>query len=135
MKYILAFTIIFTLHMVTIKTFKEIALSFPEASEEPHFEKPSYRVNKKIFATLSEKDKRACLKFSEIDQSSFCSFDPTVIYPVPNKWGKQGWTFIMLSKVKREMLEDALTTAYCTVAPARLSKPISEQRDSALYYS
>ena len=38
--------------MVSIDTFRKLALSFDEAVEQPHFEKPSFRVNKKIFATL-----------------------------------------------------------------------------------
>lgn len=87
--------------MVSIKAFRKLALSFPETTELPHFENTSFRVMKKIFATLSENRERACLKFSEIDQSAFCSFDETVIYPVPNKWGKQGWTLVELNKVKK----------------------------------
>jgi predicted DNA-binding protein (MmcQ/YjbR family) len=102
--------------MISIATFRKLALSFPETTELPHFEKTSFRIGKKIFATLSEKDKLACLKFSEIDQSVFSAFDKTIIYPVPNKWGKQGWTYISLDKIKKEMLTDALTTAYTEVS-------------------
>ncbi len=36
--------------MVSFAQIKEIALSLPETSEAPHFEKISFRVNKKIFA-------------------------------------------------------------------------------------
>jgi hypothetical protein len=68
--------------MVSISTFKKLAISFPEVRELPHFEKTSFRVKKKIFATLSENEMRAKLKFNEIDQSVFCSIDKEVIYPV-----------------------------------------------------
>ena len=98
--------------MVSIKNFKELALSFPETFERPHFEKTSFRVKNKIFATLSEETNLAVVKLSEIDQSVFCSFDKSVIYPVDNKWGRQGWTAIHLKKVRKDMLRDALTTAY-----------------------
>jgi len=108
--------------MVTIEKFRALALSFPEAIEQPHFENASFRVGKKIFATLNEKEKKACLKLSEINQNVFSAFDKTIIYPVPNKWGKQGWTFVHLNKVRSEMLKDALTTAFYEVAPKRLSK-------------
>lgn len=37
--------------MVSIDTLRKLALSFPEVTEEPHFEKTSFRVKKKIFAT------------------------------------------------------------------------------------
>ena len=97
---------------MTIEIFKQLALSFPDVIEAPHFDKTSFRIKKKIFATLSEKDYRACVKLSEIDQSVFCSFDKTIIYPVPNKWGKQGWTLVDLKKIKKPMLKDLLQTAY-----------------------
>jgi hypothetical protein len=107
--------------MVKTDAFKKIALSFPGTSEQPHFEKISFRVNKKVFATLDTQNKQACLKLSAIDQSVFCAFDKTIIFPVPNKWGTQGWTFVNLEKIRKEMLVDALTTAWRTVAPKKLS--------------
>ena len=98
--------------MVDITYFRQMALSFPDTAEMPHFEKPSFRVKKKIFATLSVEKKLACLKLSPVDQSVFCAYDKTIIYPVPNKWGKQGWTFVDLKKIRKTMLKDALSTAY-----------------------
>ncbi len=99
---------------------RKVALSLPETSEKPHFEKTSFRVRNKIFVTYEEKINRACLKFSEIDQDVFCFIDKTLIYPVPNKWGKQGWTFIELDRLDNEILEDAIKTAYKEVAPKKL---------------
>ena len=107
--------------MVDINTFREIALSFPETTEHAHFEKPSFRVGKKIFATFDLKNNLACIKLSEMDQDVFSLFDKSVIYPVPNIWGKNGWTYINLNKVRKDMLIEVLTTAYCEVAPKKLS--------------
>ncbi|MDQ3142360.1 MAG: MmcQ/YjbR family DNA-binding protein [Bacteroidota bacterium] len=101
--------------MVDIETFTELALSFPGAIELPHFEKTSFRVNKKIFATLDIKLHRACLMLSEIDQSVFSAIDKTVIYPVPNKWGKQGATYVELKMVNKNILKDALNQAYTKI--------------------
>jgi len=98
--------------MVTIETFRELALSHPDAVEQPHFEKTSFRIKKKIFATLSTYDMRACLKLSEIDQSVFCTLDKSIVYPVDNKWGKMGWTMFTLEKVGEEMMSEALEKAY-----------------------
>lgn len=108
--------------MVTIDTLRKMALSFEGADEQPHFEKTSFRVKNKIFATIDSKNQRACLKLSEIDQSVFSAYDPSVIYPIPNKWGKMGWTWFELKKVRKDMLSDALTQAYCEVAPKNLAK-------------
>lgn len=107
--------------MVSIETFRQFALSFEEAVEQPHFEKTSFRVNKKIFATLDISNKTIAVKLSETDQSVFCSFDKSIIYPVSGTWGKQGWTITELSKIKLQMLKDILTTSYCNAAPKRLS--------------
>jgi hypothetical protein len=114
--------------MVSIKTFRELALSLPEATEAPHFERTAFKV-KKIFATLDEKAKLACVMLSPVDQSSFCTFDNSIIYPVPNKWGIQGATYIELTKVKKEMLMDALVSAYIDKAPKNLAADMKAKRD------
>ncbi len=108
--------------MVDIKFVQKLALSFDDTEEKPHFEKTSFRVKKKIFATVDAKRKQACIKLSEIDQSVFSAYNPAIIYPVPNKWGKQGWTIVELTKVPKEMFRDALTSAYCSVAPKKLAE-------------
>jgi predicted DNA-binding protein (MmcQ/YjbR family) len=108
--------------MIDIKTARKLALAFDETEEQPHFEKTSFRVKKKIFATLDTKKKQACIKLSEIDQSVFSAYNPVIIYPVPNKWGKQGWTMVDLQKVPKAIFRDALTMAYCAVAPKKLSQ-------------
>ena len=101
--------------MVSIDTFRKLAMSFPNVTEEPHFEKTSFRINKKIFATFDEKNNNAILKLNEIDQSVFCASSEMIFYPIPNKWGKQGWTIVELSKVRTEMFEDALILSYQNV--------------------
>ena len=100
--------------MVTLEKFRHIALSFIGSTEQAHFEKPSFRVGKKIFATYDLKNNQACLKLTEIDQSVFTAFDPENIFPVPNKWGKQGWTYFKLDKMREDLFSDALTQAYQT---------------------
>ncbi len=99
-----------------------MALSFRGTVELAHFERASFRVNKKIFSTLAEKEKIVMVKLSLTDQSVFCSFDKTIIYPVPGGWGQHGATFIELKKIKKAMLMDALTCAYCNVAPKKLTE-------------
>jgi hypothetical protein len=109
--------------MVTIEEARKLALSFPETDERPHFDKKAFRVKKKIFATLDKKARRMMVKLSPTDQSVFCSYNSEVIYPVPGGWGRQGATFVELRKVRKTMFKDALTTAYCTVAPPKLGDP------------
>lgn len=110
--------------MVSINTFRKLALSFPEVTEVPHFEKTSFRVKNKIFATYDGTKKRACIKLSEIDQDVFSKAANMIIFPVENKWSKQGWTLVEMSKVRKELFIDALTTAYCEVAPKKLADQV-----------
>lgn len=108
--------------MITVKEARKLALSFPEVLELPHFEKASFRVNKKIFSTLSEKENIAMLKLSLVDQSVFCDMSNGAVYPVPGGWGKQGATYFDLKKVKKKMLKDAMTCSYNLVAGRKKSK-------------
>lgn len=110
--------------MINFELLRKTALAFPEASEEPHFDKTSFRVKKKIFATYNRIEHRACIKLSAIDQHVFCQIQKEIIYPVNNKWGKQGWTLINLQHVDEAIFMDALTTAYCNVAPPNLAQII-----------
>lgn len=107
--------------MVEINAFREIALSFPEASEKAHFDKTAFTIGEKVFVTLNERLAQATVKLTVQEQDLFSLFDKTVIYPVPNSWGKKGWTIIELRKVEEQTLRDALTSAYRTTAPKRLA--------------
>jgi hypothetical protein len=106
--------------MVSLDEAKKIALGLPEAEEKKHFEKPDFRVGNKIFAVLHLDKNSMVVKLSATDQSVFCAFDETIIYPVPGGWGRRGWTMINLKKVKKAMLVDAMNTAWKTVAPPKM---------------
>ncbi|HEY0679056.1 MAG TPA: MmcQ/YjbR family DNA-binding protein [Chitinophagaceae bacterium] len=108
--------------MVSLDNFRKLALSFPEAEEQPHFNLPSFRVKKKIFATLWEKENKAMIKFTPLDQSVFCAYGDAVFYPVPGFWGKKGATFVDLGKVRKDMLKDALSVAYEAVTAKKQKK-------------
>ncbi|MEO6977189.1 MAG: MmcQ/YjbR family DNA-binding protein [Mucilaginibacter sp.] len=97
--------------MVEIETARQIALSLPGTTEHDHFGKPAFKV-KRIFSTFWIPERRMMVSLSPVDQSVFHSFDPTVFYPVPNKWGLKGATFVELDKVREDMLRDALTLAW-----------------------
>jgi len=108
--------------MIDIKTVRHLASAFDETEEKPHFHKQSFRIRKKIFATLDTQAKTVVLKLSAVDQSVFSDYNRAAIYPVPGGWGKQGWTTIELKKVRKDIFKDALTTAYCTAAPKKLAE-------------
>lgn len=108
--------------MISLSQAASLALTYEEATEAPHFEKRSFRIKGKIFLTLDSALHRACVKLSPSDQDAFSLMDKTIIYPIPNKWGQQGWTFVELKKVKPVVFKAVLCAAYCHVAPAKLAK-------------
>ena len=108
--------------MVDIPSFRKWALALPDAVEVPHFDIPSFRVNKKIFATIHLKTNRAMLKLPLEEQSVFCAYGKEIFFPVPGFWGKQGATFVDLGKVRKDMFKDALKVAYDSVASAKKTK-------------
>lgn len=98
--------------MVSVQTFRKIALSFPNTEELPHFHLASFRVRKKIFATLNTEEKRVMLKLTPQLQSVYCSYDPVVFFPVPGTWGKQGATYTDLKKISPSLCKETLSIAY-----------------------
>ncbi|MBC7883974.1 MAG: MmcQ/YjbR family DNA-binding protein [Saprospiraceae bacterium] len=113
--------------MITFSEFRSLAFTFPDVTESPHFEKTSFRLRKKIFATYAEKEHKVCLKLSEADQSAFTVLGKTRVSAVPNKWGSQGWTFFELSDMDVDMMRDALACAYAEVETKRGTHGKNEQ--------
>jgi predicted DNA-binding protein (MmcQ/YjbR family) len=111
---------------MNFETIKNIALSLPETTESPHFEKTSFRVKSKIFLTFDIPRNQFCVKLSPKEQDLFCLFDKAAIFPVPNKWGKQGWTLAEIQKIPEEMMRDLITAAYLTVAPKKLAESLQK---------
>lgn len=107
--------------MVDSNAFISIAKSFDETVEQPHFDKLSYRVNKKIFATLDLQNNIAFLKLTPAEQVVYCAIDETAIFPVKGGWGKMGYTCFELNRLRKEVVISATTSAYCNSAPKRLS--------------
>jgi predicted DNA-binding protein (MmcQ/YjbR family) len=105
--------------MVTEKEIETWALALPDAVQVPHFEKTSFRIKKKIFATVDSKTNRLVVKLSEVDQSVFGSYDPTIIHPVPGAWGKQGYTIIELKRVRKDLCRETLRVSYEQVSKTK----------------
>lgn len=106
--------------MTNFSLLHEYVMSLPEVTEEPHFEKKSYRVKKKIIATVSADEGFFVVKLTEMQQSLFCKWDESACHPVPNKWGLQGWTRVYFEKVDEDFLKDIVKTSYVNVAPKKL---------------
>lgn len=104
---------------------RRTSLSFPEAEEQPHFDKSSLRVRGKIFATLPEPG-YFVFKATLADQAILTDMFPEVFSLAG--WAHQGWTKVNLGTITVAQLEDVLTKAWCNVAPKRVVKAWQEAK-------
>jgi len=99
-----------------IDLFRRLALSLPEAVESSHMGHPDFRLNDRIFATLSaQREGKGTLKLTPEQQQSFIAEMPTIFAPVQGGWGRMGMTFVDLQQVEQDILQGALATAYNNV--------------------
>lgn len=98
--------------MVAPEFVREMALSFEGTDEKPHFERTAFTVKKKIFATLSLRDKTLNLRFTPQVQMIFCPPNSDAIFAIPNGWGRQGWATINLDRANKKLVQSALEEAY-----------------------
>ena len=102
--------------MITQEAFTNMALSFNGVEQVPHFERIGFKVSgKRMFTTYLDKDNTANIFLTPAEQELFCQMDPVNIYPVPNKWGEKGATTFQLNGVQREIVLEALVSAYNAV--------------------
>ncbi len=98
--------------MSSIPEFLDLLSEFEEVESQEHFDRIGFRIRgKRMFATLLESTASVNFKLSLEDQSSFSEKSPG-IYPVPNKFAEHGWTTFELEKLSKELLFNAIESAY-----------------------
>lgn len=102
-----------------IEAFRALALSLPDAVEAPHFDRPSFRVRNRIFATLRPAERRGVLKLPREAQEAVVASAPAVFALTP--WARQGWTSVDLERVDPDELRELTVEAWAGVAPKRVA--------------
>ncbi|WJR66761.1 MmcQ/YjbR family DNA-binding protein [Neorhizobium sp. CSC1952] len=102
--------------MATADMLRRLALSLEGTAEAPHFDRAAFKV-KRIYVTLAADGLTANFKFAPDEQQFKCMMLPDAFFPVPNAWGRQGWTTAILSRLEEADLRDALETAWRHAVP------------------
>jgi len=97
--------------VVTISEFVELATELEGTVSAPHFDRTAFKV-KRNYATLAADGLTANLNLNPDEQELKCLTHPEAFAPVPNAWGKQGWTTATLSELTMAELRDALEMAW-----------------------
>jgi hypothetical protein len=104
-----------------LETARRFALSLPETTEEPHFEKSSFRVKGKIFATVPLGGKQLNVFADPSEISALVEEQPDAYVPIV--WGKQtksDWVQVNLAAADRAQVQELLEDAWRAKAPKRV---------------
>jgi hypothetical protein len=106
----------------TAEDFRRIALSLEGTTEAPHFDRRAFKV-RRIYATLAADGVSANLKLTPDEQEFKCLLAPEAFSPIPNGWGRQGWTIATLAALSEDELRAALEMAHAhATGPTRRRK-------------
>jgi YjbR len=96
-----------------IELFRRLALSLPGAVESSHMNHPDFRLNDRIFATLSGQESGCgVLKLTPEQQQEFVTDQPKAFSPVQGGWGRMGMTFVRLDEADESLIAGSLKIAY-----------------------
>ena len=109
-----------------IVLFRRLALNLPGAVEGAHMGHPDFRLNGRIFATLSAQQKGCgVVKLTPEQQQSFITEQPQAFTPVHGGWGRMGMTFVHL-EADEALIAGALSTAHRNLLTKQRKKRSSQ---------
>jgi hypothetical protein len=111
-----------------IALFRKLALRLEGAVESSHMNHPDFRLNNRIFATLSAQEKGCgVLKLTTEQQKAFIADQPHIFSPVQGGWGRMGMTFLHLNEADESIMAGALKTAYNNLQKKQSQKKSSKK--------
>ncbi len=106
--------------MISSNEFRALALSFPEAIEAPHFERASFRVRGRIFATIAADNQSGMLKLDLDTHEALLRAQPKAFFSFGG-FSRTGATGVHFSRLRKALLRELLVQAWRNVAPKKLA--------------
>jgi hypothetical protein len=104
-----------------LDTARRFALSLPETTEEPHFEKSSFRVKGKIFATVPVGGRCLHVYVGPDERRALLEQDPTTFEEiVSGRRSAVDWIRVVLRSADRAQVCELLEDAWRAKAPPRV---------------
>lgn len=104
--------------MATADDLRTLALALPGTVERPHMDRAAFAVDR-IFVTLGPDGQTANFRFTPDEQVFKCQLAPDVFVPIPNGWGRRGWTTALLHAASKRDLAAALQMAHAHAVGGR----------------
>jgi hypothetical protein len=114
---------------VRYATARDFALSLPETTEEPHFEKSSFRVRGKIFCTVPEGQRHLHLQVDPAERRALIEGNPAAYEEVV--WGARvvdDHVRVVLAHADRAEVCELLEDAWRCKAPKRVVQAYDADR-------
>jgi hypothetical protein len=107
---------------------RRLALSMPEATEEPHFDMTSFRVRGKIFVTVPPDGSRLHVFVDPLEVEAYVAQDPAAFEPL--HWGKQvRGLCVTLAPTSAASLAEIIEEAWRRKAPKSLVTAFDQRLD------
>ena len=103
-----------------------MALSLDGAVEQSHMRHPDFRVNGRIFATLTADEREGVVMLPPEEQTHLIDEHPAIFKPAAGAWGRQGCTVVHLANAKPPVVRGALLLAWQHM----LEKPAKRSRST-----
>jgi predicted DNA-binding protein (MmcQ/YjbR family) len=106
---------------VTAQRVRELVAHLADTEEGVHHGHPDFRVNKKIFATLSETEERAALRLTHTEARALAERTPALFRLVSDR-EPVAWVSVLLTQADETELADLLEEAWSlrvSEAPSR----------------
>jgi len=105
---------------MTARVFRKLALSLPESHEEPHFDRASFRVGKKIFATLTAKGDEVMVRVAPPERLFALLGGRRDVFFDYGAWtARNGALGVRLARVPPGLMRELLVDSWRHVAPKR----------------
>lgn len=114
---------------MTSRAFRALALSLPEAHEAPHFERASFRVGKKLFATMTADGTEAMVRVADRELlEALLQAHSETFFSYGGWTDKNGALGVRLAKAEAALLRELVTDAWRRIAPKRAQAALSARR-------
>jgi hypothetical protein len=98
---------------LTADRVRALVATLPGAAEGAHHGHPDFRVQKKIFATLTESEDRAALRLTQLEARELARSRPETFRLVSDR-EPLSWVSVLLARADEEEFEDLLEAAWRT---------------------
>jgi len=109
--------------MVSLDTFRKLALALPDVEESVHAKMMMFGVRKKRFASFDPRSGDFALKLPLDDPDRLRGLEQEILEEIPGRYGNEGWTLVKLEKIGKPEFSKLLGTAHRGVSLALKSVP------------